>query len=54
MLRQFYRTDYRGIIAILADSTELRKTLQFAALPHYSTLCYAERRFAQRGFLTRS
>lgn len=48
-LRQFFRTDYRGVVAIVQDSAELRKVLNLKRLPHYSTLCYAEQRFAKRG-----
>jgi hypothetical protein len=49
VLRQFFRTDYRGIIAIVADSTELRRELGLTRLPHYSTLCYAEQRLEKKG-----
>jgi hypothetical protein len=48
-LRQFHRTDYRGIIAILADSSDLRAALQLDQLPNYSTLAYAAKRFEERG-----
>ena len=49
VLRQFYRTDYRGIVAILADSTDLRSVLGLDQIPHYSTLSYAEKRFQKGG-----
>ena len=48
-LRQFFRVDYRGIAAILADSTDLRQVLGLRDVPHYSTLAYAEHRFAKGG-----
>lgn len=48
-LRQFFRTDYRGIVAILADSSDLRQVLGLCRLPHYSTLAYAEHRLAEGG-----
>lgn len=48
-LRQFFRTDYRGIVAILADSTDLRAALGLAKVPHYSTLGYAARRLLKKG-----
>jgi hypothetical protein len=44
VLRQFLRTDYRGVVALLAEWGELRRALRLRAVPHYSTLCYAERR----------
>jgi Transposase domain (DUF772) len=48
-LREFFGTDYRGIVAILQDSTDLRSALQLDRLPNFSTLCYAQRRFEKRG-----
>jgi hypothetical protein len=51
VLRQFFKTDYRGIVAIVADSTELQRELGLDRLPHYSTLCYAEQRFEKGGTL---
>jgi hypothetical protein len=51
VLRQFFRTDYRGIIQILNDWAELRAAIALARVPHYSTLCYAQRRLLkQRSF----
>jgi len=41
VLRQFFRTDYRGIVTLLEGFRELRKVLQLDQVPHYSTLCYA-------------
>jgi len=49
VLRQFFRTDLRGIVAILEDSTDLRRILGLKRVPHYSTLSYAERRFFKGG-----
>jgi len=51
-LRQFLKTDYRGLVALLAEWGELRRALGLTMVPHYSTLCYAERRLlagAERG-----
>lgn len=48
-LRQFFRVDYRGIAAILQDSSDLREVLRLKVVPHYSTLAYAEQRFSQGG-----
>jgi transposase len=38
MLRKFFRTDYRGIAAILADHGELRAILGLVKVPHFTTL----------------
>jgi hypothetical protein len=48
-LRTFLKTDYRGVVAFLEDFPELRADLGLAKVPHYSTLCYAERRLLQKG-----
>jgi hypothetical protein len=49
-LRQFFRTDFRGIAAILADSSDLREVLGLKRVPHFSTLFYAEQRLLRGGF----
>jgi len=50
LLRQFLRTDYRGIIQMLKDFSGLRNALDLKKIPHYSTLCYAEKRLLKKGF----
>jgi len=49
VLRQFFKTDYRGITEILTDFSDLRKALELKKVPHYSTLCYAEQRLLKKG-----
>ena len=44
VLRQFLRTDYRGVVTAVGEWGELRRALGLRKVPHYSTLCYAERR----------
>ena len=44
VLRQFLKTDYRGVVALLAEWAEVRRALRLRKVPHYSTRCYAERR----------
>ena len=45
VLRQFLRTDHRGVVTLVAEWSELRRALGLRQkVPHYSTLCYAERR----------
>ena len=48
-LKTFLKTDYRGVVAFLDDFPELRSDLGLTKVPHYSTLCYAERRLLQKG-----
>lgn len=40
-LRQFLRTDYRGIVTLAAEWRELREALRLSRVPHYSTLAHA-------------
>jgi len=54
VLRQFFKTDYRGIIQLLHDFSDLRNILQLRKIPHYSTLCYAEQRLLKKGLLKTS
>ena len=51
-LRQFFKTDYRGIAQMLNDFSDLRKVLGLKKTPHYSTLCYAEQRLLKKGLFT--
>lgn len=44
VLKQALKTDYRGIVALASEWNELRAVLKLPRVPHYSTLCYAERR----------
>ena len=44
VLRQFLRTDYRGLVALVNEWQELRRSLGLRKVPHYSTLAYAARR----------
>jgi hypothetical protein len=48
-LKTFLKTDYRGVAQFLTDFAELRDDLGLARVPHYSTLCYAERRLLKKG-----
>lgn len=54
VLRQFFKTDYRGIIQMLHDLSDLRRVLRLKKIPHYSTLCYAEQRLLKKGLLSGS
>jgi hypothetical protein len=48
-LKTFLKTDYRGVVAFLADFAELRDDLGLTKVPHYSTLNYAEGRLLKGG-----
>ena len=48
-LKTFFKTDYRGVAQMLTDFAELRQDLGLGEAPHYSTLCYAARRFLKKG-----
>lgn len=48
VLRQFFRTDYRGLVVMLDRWSDLKTALGIQRTPHYSTLCYAERRLLKK------
>ena len=48
-LKTFFKTDYRGLTALLKDFAELRDDLGLDKVPHYSTLCYAAGRLLKKG-----
>jgi hypothetical protein len=48
VLRQFFQTDYRGIISILEDSSDIRNLLGFKKLPHFTTLQKAQHRLLKK------
>ena len=51
VLKQFFKLDYRGLVEWLSQWSDLREVLQLERVPHYSTLCYAERRLLKKGAL---
>lgn len=48
-VKAFLKTDYRGVVAALADFADLRADLGLKTVPDHSTLCYAEQRLLKRG-----
>jgi Transposase DDE domain len=44
VLKTFFKTDYRGIVAILDDMSELCELLGLKAVPHFTTLQKASKR----------
>ena len=49
VLRQFFRTDYRGMVQLLDDLGELREVLGLGKVPHFTTLQKAQQRLRKRG-----
>jgi hypothetical protein len=52
VLRLFFKTDYRGICELLEELRDLREALDLKKVPHYSTLCHAEKRLLKKGLST--
>jgi hypothetical protein len=48
VLRQFFKTDYRGIVQLLADLSDLCHALELKKIPHYTTLQKAEARLLKK------
>jgi len=48
-LRQFFRTDYRGVAQLLEDLSDLRGVLMLKKVPHFTTLQKAEQRLRKKG-----
>ena len=42
VLREFFRTDYRGVTELLTDLSDLRKALELQKVPHYTTVQKAQ------------
>jgi len=53
-VRRFFGLDLRATVQLLADWSDLRRALSLKRVPHYSTLCYAERRLLKKGLLSGS
>lgn len=51
-LAQFFRTDDRGVVALLADLSDLRDALELKKVPHPTTLFHARKRLAKKGAWT--
>ena len=51
-LKQFFQTDYRGIVQYLNDWPALQRTLKLTKLPHYTTLQKAHQRLLKKGLLS--
>lgn len=52
VLAQFFKTDDRGLVALLQDLSDLRHVLELKKVPHFTTLFHARQRLAKKGTLT--
>ena len=52
VLRHFFGVDYRGIVRLLEDLTDLQKALGLSKVPHYTTLQKAQQRLLKKGLGT--
>lgn len=48
VLKEFMQQDYRGIVAVLKDWSDLREVLGLTELPNFSTLKYASDRLLKK------
>ncbi len=48
-LKQFLKTDSRGLVTLVTEWTKLHGALGLRTVPHDSTLCGAEHRLLRRG-----
>jgi len=51
VLRQFFKTDYRGITQLLHDLPDLCRVLKLKKIPHYTTLQKAHARMLKKSLL---
>src|SRR5271157_1982359 len=52
IVRQFFETEYRAIIQIVAEVADLQRTVGHRNRPQYSTLCYAVTPILKKGLAT--
>lgn len=48
VLKTFFKTDYRGIVQMVDEWSELRAALELEKVPHYTTLQKAQARLAKK------
>ena len=49
VVRQFFQLDYRGVVQLFEEWSELRKVLRLRRVPHYTTLQKAHARMLKKG-----
>jgi hypothetical protein len=52
VLRKFFRTDYRGVVKLVAEWAELREVLSLQKVPDHSTLWHVEQKLLEKGGLS--
>jgi hypothetical protein len=50
-LKQFFKTDDRGMVELLKDLPDLRRELGIGKVPHFTTLFHAQKRLGKKGAL---
>ncbi|MBU1102562.1 transposase [Patescibacteria group bacterium] len=48
VLKEFFKTDYRGIAAIIEDSSDIRTILELNQVPHFTTLQKSARQLLKK------
>ncbi len=48
-LKEFLQLDYRGLVQVLSEWSDLRSAMGLTRLPNFSTLKYAQDRLVQKG-----
>jgi hypothetical protein len=48
VLKQFFKTDDRGLVELLKDLPDLRSVLGIRKVPHFTTLFQAQKRLAKK------
>jgi hypothetical protein len=51
VLKEFFKKDYRGIVEIIEDSSDLQRILELEEVPHYTTLQKAAQRLTKKNIL---
>ena len=51
VLKHFFKTDYRGIVQLVGEFSELQKVIGLKSIPHFVTLCRAENRLLKKEVL---
>ena len=48
VLKEFLKTDYRGVVNVLADCADLRQAIELQHVPHFTTLQKAADRLLKK------
>lgn len=53
VLKEFFKMDYRGIMELLIDTSDLRESFDLVTVPHYTTIQKAAHRLGRKDTLDR-